>query len=148
MKFKEPSFSIKLLPDISAIDWQKIMTLRSEVFVGEQKCIYTDPDSEDASAFHTYAVDKTELIGYARFFKKKRWHLGRIVVDQKHRGHGFSKQLIEASIKYIQSSDANFQLEISAQVYLSDFYTSLNFMPIGSMYLEDGIPHLRMILNH
>ena len=62
MKFKEPSFSIKLLPDISAIDWQKIMTLRSEVFVGEQKCIYTDPDSEDASAFHTYAVDKTELI--------------------------------------------------------------------------------------
>ena len=36
-------------------------------------------------------------------------------------------------------------IEISAQKYLKDFYTDLGYEFTGSEYLEDGIPHIRMI---
>ena len=38
-------------------------------------------------------------------------------------------------------------IKISAQVYLLRFYTSLGFQKKGEEYLEDGIPHIAMILS-
>ena len=35
---------------------------------------------------------------------------------------------------------------LSAQKYLERFYRDLGFIPEGNEYLEDGIPHLRMVL--
>ena len=38
-------------------------------------------------------------------------------------------------------------IKISAQSYLVKFYNSLGFYQIGEEYLEDGIPHIKMLKN-
>ena len=38
------------------------------------------------------------------------------------------------------------QIKISAQLHLSDFYESHGFKKEGKSYLEDGIPHIAMLL--
>ena len=45
----------------------------------------------------------------------------------------------------LASIDPKSEIELSAQLYLSKFYQSLGFVIHDSMYLEDGIPHLKMV---
>ena len=52
---------------------------------------------------------------------------------------------MKASIQVIKEKLATNTIEISAQTYLLKFYTSLGFIKEGEEYLEDGIPHTRMI---
>ena len=40
---------------------------------------------------------------------------------------------------------ASSNIRISAQEYLIPFYRSLNFTPVGEVYLEDDIPHIEMM---
>ncbi|MDA9267655.1 GNAT family N-acetyltransferase [Salibacteraceae bacterium] len=47
-------------------------------------------------------------------------------------------------MKYCHSKQSSLSIEMSAQVYLTDFYKNLGFTPQGGMYLEDGIPHIKM----
>jgi ElaA protein len=35
---------------------------------------------------------------------------------------------------------------IGAQQYLTRFYSSFGFQQVGEPYLEDGIPHIHMLL--
>jgi ElaA protein len=38
-------------------------------------------------------------------------------------------------------------IHISAQTYLEKFYNTHGFQQTGEGYLEDGIPHIKMIMN-
>ena len=49
------------------------------------------------------------------------------------------------SIEYIKKNLKGEKIELSAQKYLDKFYKDLGFYKIGEDYLEDGIPHQRMI---
>jgi len=48
------------------------------------------------------------------------------------------------SINYCHSKQSSLSIEMSAQVYLTDFYKNLGLAPRGVMHLEDGIPHIKM----
>ena len=50
------------------------------------------------------------------------------------------------SIKATQKEYANTQIKISAQAHLEKFYETHQFKATGEAYLEDGIPHIGMIL--
>jgi ElaA protein len=52
------------------------------------------------------------------------------------------KSSIDFSLKTFPKS----QIKISAQQYLIKFYESHGFVISGEGYLEDGIPHISMIL--
>ena len=49
------------------------------------------------------------------------------------------------SIAYINKNLKGEKIELSAQKYLDKFYKDLGFYKTGEDYLEDGIPHQRMI---
>ena len=53
---------------------------------------------------------------------------------------------MEASIKYVKNNLDGKLIELSAQKYLDKFYRDLGFYVEGEEYLEDGIPHQRMLL--
>jgi len=53
--------------------------------------------------------------------------------------------MMEEAKKYIVNEWSATKIKISAQSYLQRFYESLGFEIITEMYLEDGIPHLRMM---
>jgi ElaA protein len=40
----------------------------------------------------------------------------------------------------------NQTIKIGAQLYLKKFYEDFGFKQIGEGYLEDGIPHIHMLL--
>lgn len=122
----------------------KILALRAEVFVVEQQCAYLDLDDKDEKAHHLCVFSESNLIGYARvFLQEKTCSIGRVVVQKKFRGKQIGKQLMIKSIAQIPPEKEVF---ISAQEHLKSFYTSLGFKQSGAGYLEDGIPHIPMLL--
>ena len=54
---------------------------------------------------------------------------------------------MELCIDNIVKSTESPDITLSAQVYLTDFYRHIGFKPIDSMYLEDGIPHIKMVFS-
>lgn len=137
--------SIDSLDSIDSKKWHDIVLLRSKAFVSEQKCVYTDPDERDLDSLHATIFNEEELLAYARFFNSDGWHIGRVVVNAKHRGHGLGNKIMELCIDNIVKSTESPDITLSAQVYLTDFYRNIGFKPIDSIYLEDGIPHIKMV---
>ena len=52
---------------------------------------------------------------------------------------------METSITLINKHFNEFIIEISAQEHLEKFYNTLEFTKFVNSYLEDGIPHIKMI---
>ena len=73
--------------------------------------------------------------------------IGRVAVDASYRHQGIGRALMEKALDVSkQLTSPALPIEISAQEYLLDFYSSLGFHPHGASYLEDGIPHRLMLL--
>ena len=142
---------IKTFNELSPQDIYSILQLRSEVFVVEQNCVYQDIDDKDQYALHLLLKKDDYLIGYSRIFKAgdyfKEASIGRVLVKKQDRNNRNGSLLMELSIKAIKDHFKENIIKISAQTYLKKFYNELGFDPIGEEYLEDGIPHIAMLLN-
>ena len=140
---------VKKFSELSIEELYQILRLRSEVFVVEQDCVYQDLDNKDQISVHIFIKDKKEIVAYTRIFKSGDYYknpsIGRVVVSKKDRGKELGKKIMISSIDYIQENLKGDKIELSAQKYLDKFYKDLGFYKIGEDYLEDGIPHQRMI---
>jgi len=144
-------FQIKTFEELNTIELYNILQLRSEVFVVEQDCVYQDVDFKDQKALHVFACKNDKIIAYTRVFKPGDYFdyasIGRVVVADSERKHGFGHDLMKASIEAINKHFNVDEITISAQKYLKFFYETHNFIQVGDEYLEDGIPHIRMDRN-
>ena len=140
---------VKKFSELSIEELYQILRLRSEVFVVEQDCVYQDLDNKDQISVHIFIKEKNEIVAYTRIFKSGDYYknpsIGRVVVSKKNRGKELGKKIMISSIDYIQENLKGDKIELSAQKYLDKFYKDLGFYKIGEDYLEDGIPHQRMI---
>ena len=140
---------VKKYSELSIEELYQILRLRSEVFVVEQDCIYQDLDNKDQISVHIFIKEKHEIVAYTRIFKSGDYYknpsIGRVVVSKKKRGKELGKKIMISSIDYIKENLKGDKIELSAQKYLDKFYKDLGFYKIGEDYLEDGIPHQRMI---
>ena len=141
--------SIKTFDELSIHELYQILRLRSEVFVVEQDCVYQDVDNKDQKALHVIGLKGDEVVAYTRIFKPGDYFdnvsIGRVVVRQDQRKYGLGKKIMLATMAAIDQRFPNKPIEISAQSYLLKFYTDLGFSAFGEEYLEDGIPHRRML---
>ena len=142
-------FNIKRFNELSIQELYVILQLRSEVFVVEQNCVYQDLDNQDLDAYHVLGILDKEIVAYARIFKPGDYFLessiGRIVVKKEFRKFQYGYKLVENSIQFIENNLQQNTILISAQSYLTKFYNSLGFIRVGEEYLEDGIPHIKML---
>ena len=142
---------IKTFAELSTQDIYNILQLRSEIFVVEQNCVYQDIDNKDQYALHILLKKDDNLIGYSRIFKAgdyfKEASIGRVLVKKQERNNRYGSLLMELSIKAIKDYFKENIVKISAQTYLKKFYNEQGFDSIGDEYLEDGIPHITMLLN-
>ena len=140
---------VKRWDQLSRKEINDIFSLRSEVFVVEQECIYQDVDGKDEHADHILLTIDNNLVGYARVFNEniyfKEASFGRAVVKKTYRGKGYGHLLVEKSLEYLKANKQS-PIKISAQAYLKDFYSSHGFVVKGEEYMEDGIPHFAMYL--
>ena len=141
----------KTFSELDTKDLYQILRLRSEVFVVEQDCVYQDIDNKDQNAIHIYYKENDQIVAYTRIFKAGDYYenpcIGRVVVSKKNRGKEIGKKIMIDSIEYIKQNIKGEKIELSAQKYLDKFYKDLGFYKIGEDYLEDGIPHQRMIFD-
>lgn len=140
----------KTFNELSASELYAIMQLRNEVFVVEQHCVYQDADGKDPGSWHFAGWDGNELVAYTRIIPPgisyTEASIGRVVTSPQYRGRGAGRELMEHSINRTFSLFGCTRIRIGAQLYLTGFYQSLGFVPTGPEYLEDGIPHIEMIL--
>lgn len=141
--------SIKTFDELSTQELYQILRLRSEVFVVEQDCVYQDLDNKDQKALHVVGIKDDKIVAYTRIFRPGDYFenasIGRVVVSKNERKYGLGKQIMLASLAAINQQFPKESIEISAQSYLLKFYTELGFTAFGDEYLEDGIPHRRML---
>lgn len=128
----------------------EILKLRNEVFIVEQNCVYPDLDNKDQEATHILMMQNDQLAGYARILEPgvsyQEPSIGRVVVSKKFRSTGAGKFLMQYCLQKTKTMFPGHDLVISAQSYLLKFYGDLGFIPEGSEYLEDDIPHTKMRL--
>ncbi|MBT8187566.1 MAG: GNAT family N-acetyltransferase [Croceitalea sp.] len=140
---------IKTFKEFQLEELYQVLQLRTEVFVVEQDCVYQDLDGLDQKAIHVLGKKNGKIVAYTRIFKAgdyfKNPSIGRVVVKNEERKYGYGKIIMNASIDYIQSYYNAASIELSAQSYLIRFYEDLGFVSTGEEYLEDGIPHVRML---
>jgi len=136
----------KKFNDLTTNELYSILQLRSQVFVVEQNCIYQDIDGNDLNSVHMFILEDKQVVSYVRIVSlSNHTSIGRVVTDASHRGKGYSRELMNKAIDYIYELINENKIIISAQKYLEAFYSSLGFTSEGNDYLEDGIPHIRMI---
>lgn len=129
----------------------EVLTLRQLVFVVEQSCAYLDCDGKDPKAIHLLGRrEDGRLVAYARLFPPgvsyPEMSIGRVLTHLDVRRSGVGKELMREAIGRIRASFGPGPIRIGAQLYLRHFYEELGFRVAGDEYLEDGIPHVEMIL--
>ena len=142
-------WQLKVFNELSVQDLFEIYQARVAVFVVEQNCAYQEVDEKDLKALHLFAKNSQKLTAYCRIIPEQDGvHIGRVLVIKEVRGTGLAKKLMTQALAVYQQQWQSEKVYVQAQAYLQDFYQSLGFKPISEVYLEDGIPHLDMILNN
>lgn len=148
---QSPKLETKAFQELNVDELYDILSLRSDIFVLEQTCLYRDIDFKDQSALHCIAsVDGSTIVAYTRIFSPEKVYpdhsaIGRVLVNKQYRSLGYGKRIMEYSINQCLKHFGKYPIKISAQTYLIDFYNDLGFQEHGNSYLEDDIPHINMI---
>ena len=143
------NFTVKTFQELTTSELYELLQLRSEVFVVEQDCVYQDIDGKDKKALHVIGIKEGKIVAYTRLFNSGDYFetpsIGRVVVKDTERKYGYGHDLIKVSINAIVDNYNTSKITISAQTYLKKFYESHEFIKVGDEYLEDGIPHIKMV---
>ena len=139
---------IKKFEELTLNELYNIMKLRSKVFVVEQNCVYQDLDDIDKISYHFFIKGNDDNIkSYIRIFEKdeETAQIGRVVTDEKERRKGLASNLIKKGIEFCKKEMKKNKVYLEGQVYCKDLYLHLGFNIISDEFLEDGIPHYKML---
>ena len=144
------TWGCKQFDELSPLELYNIMQLRNEVFVVEQNCVYQDADNKDLPSYHLMGWFENKLVAYTRLLPPGLAYtepsIGRVVTSPSARGGGIGRELMKKSIAQVHQLFGTTIIKIGAQLYLHNFYTSLGFKQTSTVYLEDNIEHVEMIL--
>lgn len=142
--------TIKNFGELSPELQYQILELRQDVFIIEQNCIYNDIDGVDPYCDHLCLTEDEQLICYARLVPAGKLFddpsIGRIVVSKSNRNNGYGRLIIRKALNILELRGAK-KVVIEAQNHLRDYYESEGFVAEGSVYVLDGIPHVKMWQN-
>ncbi len=126
-------------------DISKVFELRFEVFVDEQNVPREiELDEEDDIAYHFIAEDDGVTIGCARVIVNgSDAHIGRIAVKKSYRGCGIGAAICRYAIDYCRAQSCT-RIWLHAQLQAVGFYEKLGFRPLGDVFMEAGIEHIKM----
>ena len=143
-------YTIKPFSKLTPQELYSILQLRNEVFAIEQNCVYPDMDDKDQLSFHLMGQNDNKLLAYTRLIPPgisyKEPSIGRVVTSPSIRRSGEGRILMQKSIELLRKKYPDQPIRIGAQLYLRNFYSSLGFSLCSSIYLEDGIEHIEMLL--
>ncbi|TKJ40483.1 GNAT family N-acetyltransferase [candidate division LCP-89 bacterium B3_LCP] len=128
----------------------QILSMRQDIFIVEQNCVYRDIDHLDQSAWHLVGRDTDEnVVGYLRVLPPgKRFAepaIGRVTTAHDERKKGIGEELMRRGIEKAEKLFPGSAIRLSAQVAATGLYERCGFSSVGKPYDEDGIPHIEMV---
>lgn len=140
---------IKRFEELSSEELYEINKIRVAIFCLEQNCLYQDLDDKDKNAYHVYIKENDKIKAYLRVLDKgisfDEISIGRVLTTE--RGVGFGNIILKEGIRVAKEKMNADKIKIEAQSYAKGYYEKFGFKQISDEFLEDGIPHIKMILN-
>ena len=138
---------IRRFDELSARELYAILKLRVDVFVAEQNCPYHELDDRDQDAVHVWLEDIDGILAYLRIMDKgvesEYVSLGRVVTAKRRNGLG--TRILAEGIRIANDIFHTDTLYLEAQTYAVPFYETAGFQVISEPFMEDGIPHVKML---
>lgn len=132
---------------IQAVHWQQSMqdisSIREQVFIIEQHVpAELEWDGEDESGKHILALhDDDGPVGTGRILPNG--HIGRMAVLKAHRHNGVGSAML-AKLLDIAQQQGNSMVFLHAQTNAKNFYDKFQFVSEGEIFMDAGIPHVKM----
>ena len=138
----------KRFDELTPRELYDILRLRVDVFVVEQQCPYPELDGKDPACLHLYYRDEDGIQAYLRVVPAgvsfKEASIGRVV--SRKRRCGLATSLLREGIRAAREVFGAQSVRIGAQVYARRLYEGVGFRQVSEEFLEDGIPHIEMLL--
>ncbi|NMW46357.1 GNAT family N-acetyltransferase [Mobiluncus curtisii] len=139
---------VKTFAQLSNTELYAILKLRVDVFVVEQACPYPEIDGRDEGSLHVWLEEDGEILAYLRVLDRgvesEYVAIGRVIAARRRQGLG--SEIMKAGIRVAQEHFHADAIYLEGQVYAQGFYENLGFRQISEPYLEDNIPHIKMLL--
>ena len=138
--------TVKSYAELTRDELFAILHARVAVFVVEQQCPYQEVDAQDREALHVCLWEDGELVAYLRAFVRDEQtaQIGRVLTLR--RGCGYGTPVLRAGIRAARERLGRQKIYIEAQTYAVGFYEKEGFVTCSAEFLEDGIPHVQMLL--
>jgi len=141
---------IKQFAELTLEELYDILRARQEVFFLEQEVDCEDLDGIDSLCVHMWEEESDELTGYLRIIPAgvvyEQPSIGRVLTREPYRRKGLSRRMMKSAIDYMKSEMGAAEIMISAQAYLTDYYSEFGFEVVSDEYPDGGIPHYKMLL--
>lgn len=136
------------LADLS-FEFSQIKAIRKVVFQEEQGVEEAlEFDGKDEICDHLIAYLNNLAVGTARmrYLDDKTVKIERLAVLSTVRGQGIGKKIINEALLIIANKKIP-EVVINAQVYIKGLYYKFGFVEEGEIFIEAGIPHVKMRKN-
>ncbi|HEV2888161.1 MAG TPA: GNAT family N-acetyltransferase [Jatrophihabitans sp.] len=136
----------------------RILQLRVDVFVVEQRCPYRELDGRDLDpgTRWLWASDAGAVLATLRILRAEDGtaRIGRVATARQARASGIASDLMRRALVFLDSEasaarsgggrPAGIEVLLDAQTPLTAWYQRFGFEPAGPEFVEDGISHLPM----
>lgn len=136
-------FTVRLIRNKN--EYATVLRIRKIVFIkGQNVPAAIERDRHETSSKHFIAFYRNKPVGCARLrFVDDKIKLERVAVLESCRGKGFGAAIMQHLIRYAKKKKPE-EIYVNAQCHVGDFYKKLGFKPVGKIFSEAGIEHIRM----
>jgi ElaA protein len=148
---KSLEWTCKRFEQLSLNELYELIKFRIDIFVVEQHCSYSELDEKDrvADTHHLTAYQDAEIIAYARLLPPKTSYpdssIGRFAIRACQRRRGIGSALMDNCLQQMSILWPDYDIRVSAQAHLKEFYANFDFIQTSAEYLEDDIAHIEML---
>ena len=139
---------LSLKPVVKPIDEWHAINIRQIVFREEQGVDYHDDEVlEEELESKTYLVYlKDKVIGTLRYrLVNDEYKIERFAILKEFRGHGYGKQAFNFFVEMLIAQYNPCTITINSQEQVIGFYEKCGFTKQGTMFVEAGINHIKMV---
>lgn len=138
---------VKHFDELTARELFDLYKLRVSVFVVEQSCPYQEVDDADRVSYHVWLRDENGIAACLRVIPAgvsfEDVSIGRVIAVRRRCGLG--TRIVAEGLRVAQEKLGAQRVTIEAQTYARALYENLGFHQTSEEFLEDGIPHIRML---
>ena len=140
--------TVKHFEELTTRELYDLLQARAEVFIVEQDCVYQDVDGKDLASYHVFYKENGRIQACVRVVppneKCDMISIGRVLTIS--RSIGLGKKIMQEGIRVAKEKFNADKIYIEAQAYAKGFYEKVGFVQTSGEFMEDGIPHIKMLL--